>query len=155
MIILGIDPGLAIVGWGIIKKKGDKISCLDYGCIKTNKKPLPQRLAEIHENLKKIIKKYKPDEIAVEELFFAKNAKTAFMVGQARGVILLTASQLKIPVSEVTPLQVKQSLTTYGRADKQQVQKMVKILLDLKEVPKSDDAADALAVAICAASFFY
>jgi len=152
-IILGIDPGLATTGFGIIKKDKDKLMLVDYGCITTraglaNEK----RLQHINEELNKIIKKYKPDCLAVEQLFFCKNVKTALAVGQARGVILLTASQNRLPIYEYTPLQVKQAISAYGRADKQQVQKMVKLLLQMDKIPTPDDAADALAVAICCAN---
>jgi crossover junction endodeoxyribonuclease RuvC len=155
-IILGIDPGIADTGYGVIKKNGHELICLDYGSIKTKAKTeLADRLEIINIELNKIIKKYKPDLTAVEELFFCKNVKTALIVGQARGVILLTAKQNKIPVVEFTPLQVKQAVSTYGRAEKIQVQRMVKLILNLKELPGPDDAADALAVAICAANSFY
>jgi len=152
-IILGIDPGIADTGFGVIKKDGHKLTCLDYGSIKTKAKTeLSERLDILNKELNKIIKKYQPDLIAVEELFFCKNAKTALVVGHARGVVLLSAKQNKIAVTEFTPLQVKQAVSTYGRAEKSQVQKMVKLILNLKEIPKPDDAADALAVAICAAN---
>jgi len=151
MIILGIDPGLAITGYGVINET-QKIELIDYGCIYTNLKfSTSERLKKIHQELKKIIKKYKPDKIAVEELFFAKNAKTALKVGEARGIILLTIKQNKIPLFEFTPLQVKQAVTSYGRASKQQIQQMIKAILNLKEIPKPDDAADALAIAITCA----
>jgi crossover junction endodeoxyribonuclease RuvC len=154
MIILGIDPGLADTGFGIIEKNGRaKLTCQKYGSIKTSpKEELGERLETINKNLDKIIKKYKPKLIAVEQLFFCKNVKTASVVGQARGVILLTARQNKIPTVEFTPLEVKQAVSSYGQAGKLQVQKMVKLLLNLKELPKPDDAADALAIAICAAN---
>lgn len=152
VIILGIDPGVAITGYGIIKKQGQKLSLLDYGCIFTEATtPNNQRLNIIHQQLKKIIRKYKPKVTAVEELFFCKNVKTALKVGQARGVILLTAVSHNLPTHEFTPLQVKQAITGYGRADKKQIQKMVQVLLNLKKIPKPDDAADALAIAICCA----
>ncbi|HEX9664439.1 MAG TPA: crossover junction endodeoxyribonuclease RuvC [Patescibacteria group bacterium] len=152
-IILGIDPGVATTGYGIIEKIVSQLTLIDYGCILTKAKtPLPERFQTIHQELKKIIKKYNPSVVAVEELFFFKNVKTALIVGQARGVVLLTAIQKNLPVYEYTPLQVKQATTTYGRADKQQVQQMVKAILNLKEIPKPDDAADALAVAICCAN---
>lgn len=151
-IILGIDPGVATTGYGIIKVLGNKNQIIDYGCIITSpQKSFNQRLEKIYKELKKIIKKNKPDKIAVEELFFCKNVKTALKVGQARGVMLLTSIQEKIPLREFTPLQIKQSVTSYGKADKKQVQEMVKIILNLKNIPKPDDAADALAVAICCA----
>lgn len=153
-IILGIDPGLADVGYGIIEKDNrGKLICREYGVVKTlAKEELGKRLEIINKKLDKIIKKYKPGLVAVEQLFFCKNVKTALLVGQARGVILLTARQNKIPTVEFTPLQVKQAVSSYGQAGKLQVQKMVKILLNLSQLPGPDDAADALAIAICAAN---
>jgi len=150
-IILGIDPGIADTGWGVIKKdKRGELTPLDYGSVKTSAKlELVDRLEIINIKLNKIIKKYKPNIIAVEQLFFCKNVKTALIVGQARGVVMLTAKQNKVPVVEFTPLQVKQAVAAYGQAGKMQVQRMVKVLLNLKEIPKPDDAADALAIAIC------
>lgn len=151
MVILGIDPGIADTGFGIIKKDEAKITCLMYGSIKTPAKTdIADRLETISNDLNVLIKKYKPDLIAVEQLFFAKNVKTALVVGQARGVVLLTAKQNNIPLTEFTPLQVKQAVTTYGKADKTQIQRMVKMILGLSKIPKPDDAADALAIAICA-----
>ncbi|MDP1709509.1 MAG: crossover junction endodeoxyribonuclease RuvC [Candidatus Komeilibacteria bacterium] len=150
MIILGIDPGIADTGFGAIKKTGDHYSVIAYGNIKTPAKTgLPERLQTLHDELKIIIKKYQPDIIGVEELFFAKNVKTAITVAHGRGVILLTAKEQGCTVREFTPLQVKQAVVGYGRADKNQIQQMVKTILRLKEIPKPDDAADALAVAIC------
>lgn len=150
-IILGIDPGIADTGFGVIKNSGGKLTCLGYGSIKTSAKlRLPDRLEIINLELKKLIKKYRPDLMAVEELFFCNNAKTALIVGQARGVIVLTAKQNKLPAIEFTPYQVKQAVAAYGHAEKGQVQRMVKLILNLKELPKPDDAADALAIAICA-----
>lgn len=151
-IILGIDPGIADTGFGIIKKDPNgSLKCLDYGTIKTAAKTeLPDRLDIINRELKGLIKKYRPGLVAVELLYFCKNVKTALVVGHARGVILLTAKQDNLPVMEFTPLQVKQAVSTYGQAGKLQVQKMVKMLLNLSELPEPDDAADALAVAICA-----
>jgi crossover junction endodeoxyribonuclease RuvC len=154
MIILGIDPGTAIVGFGLIKKedKSQKLKPIEYGCIKTSAKfSTAERLRIIHEGLSSLLKKYKPDIVAVEDIFFFKNLKTAIKVSQARGVILLTIAEKKIAVAEFTPLQIKQAVACYGRAEKSQVQKMVKTLLGLNEIPKPDDAADALAVAICCA----
>lgn len=152
MIILGIDPGIADTGYGIIKKgKNGKFFCLDYGSIKTPAgAELADRLYTLNSELDKIIKKHRADLIAVEQLFFCKNIKTALIVGHARGIILLAAKKNKTPVAEFTPLQVKQAVTAYGQAEKGQVQKMVKLILNLKEIPKPDDAADALAIAICA-----
>lgn len=152
MKILGIDPGVAIVGLGLIESAKLGLKLIDYTCITTRAKtPHPERLAQIAANLKKIINKHKPDALAVEQLFFCKNVKTALKVGEARGVILATAIQAALPIYEYTPLQVKQALTGYGRADKNQIQHMVKVILNLKAVPKPDDAADAIAVAITCA----
>lgn len=150
--ILGIDPGIADTGFGVIEKgAGGKISCVSYGSIKTKAgMPMASRLETLNDELEKIIKKYRPALAAVEELFFQNNAKTAIIVGQARGVILLACRKNKVPIVELTPLQVKQTISGYGRAEKAQVQKMVKLLLNLKEIPKPDDAADALAIAISA-----
>lgn len=160
MIILGIDPGLATTGFGIIQgpklskpknrqPQAKKLTLVNLGCIITDPRcPTNERLEKIHKDLKKIIKKYNPSKIAIEKLFFAKNVKTAMKVGEARGVILLTAQEMRIPIFEFSPLQVKLAITGYGRASKNQMQKMIKILLELKEIPKSDDAVDALAIAI-------
>jgi len=152
-VILGIDPGLATTGFGVINNNKDGLSLVDYGCILT-KHGLPhaERLKQINEELEKIINQYEPNAIAVEQLFFYNNAKTAFAVGEARGVIILTACQNHLPIFECTPLQVKQAVCAYGQADKMQVQKMVKLILNLKEIPQPDDAADALAIAICCAN---
>lgn len=153
-IILGIDPGLADTGYGVIRKEDSgKLVSLEYGSIKTlAKDDMSFRLEIINRELNKIIKKYKPQLklMAVEQLFFCNNVKTAITVGQVRGVILLTAKQNMVRVFEATPLQVKQAVSTYGQASKDQVQKMVKIILNLEKLPKPDDAADALAIAICA-----
>jgi len=152
-IILGIDPGIADTGYGVIKKDCNKLICIDYGTIRTGaREEMPDRLSQINLALETLIKKYDPQIIAVEQLFFCKNVKTALIVGQARGVILLTAKQSKKTVVEFTPLQVKQAVSAYGKASKLQVQKMVKLILELKEIPKPDDAADALAIAICASN---
>ena len=150
MLILGIDPGTATTGFGLIVEKNDKLVFVNHGTIKTSKKESAQaRLHIIYSELKKIIAAYKPKAIAVEKLFFGVNAKTAISVGQARGMSLLAAAEAGIPIAEYTPLEVKMAVTGYGKADKKQVQQMVKILLSLDEVPKPDDAADALAIAIC------
>lgn len=151
MVVLGIDPGTASLGWGIIKRTEEVAYKVEaYGCIKTDKSNLfSRRLEEIHRELSKIIKKYEPDVAAVEQLFFAKNVKTAISVGEARGVAILAAVQANLAVAEYTPLQVKQSLVGYGRAEKKQMQKMLKVLLGLEDIPKPDDAADALAIALC------
>lgn len=151
MIILGIDPGTAIIGYGAIEG-GRKLKLIDYGCIKTTPDfSTAERLEKLHLELEKLIKKHKPDIVAVEDIFFFKNLKTAIKVSQARGVILLAIAQSKTRIAEYTPLQIKQAVACYGRAEKSQVQKMVKVILDLKEIPKPDDAADALAIAICCA----
>lgn len=153
MIILGIDPGTAIIGYGIIKTQNNKIHYIDHGCIYTQKENSDQeRLLTINKELKKIIKKYKPDCLSVEKLFFFKNAKTVISVSQAKGVILLTAHKEKLPIFEYTPLQVKMAITGYGKATKKQIQKTVKMVLGLKEIPSPDDAADAISVAICHAN---
>lgn len=150
MVTLGIDPGTAKVGYGVICEDDQKITLVDYGCITTSKDSnKEERLKKIHSQLTKLIEKFNPRSIAVEQLFFCSNAKTALSVGEARGVVLLACAQAGIPLSEYTPLQVKQALTGYGRAEKSQIQHMVKNLLKLKDIPKPDDAADALAIAIC------
>jgi len=152
MVILGIDPGTAATGYGLIKKEGSQLKIIKYGCIKTEKDlTAAQRLNQIDQQLHKIIKENQPEQIAVESIFFFKNQKTVIAVSQARGVVLARAAEMNIPVVEFTPLQIKQAVTSYGRADKSQVQKMVKLLLGLKEIPRPDDAADALAAAICCA----
>jgi len=150
MVIIGIDPGFAITGFGIVKYIGNKFSVIDYGVIKTQAHTkLSDRLLKLCNELEMIIEKYNPDIFSVEELFFSNNAKTAINVGHSRGVVLLTASKYGREVYEYTPLQVKQSVVGYGRAEKKQVQQMVKIILNLESIPKPDDAADALAIAIC------
>ncbi len=150
MIIIGIDPGTATTGYGVIKMEKADPQCVSYGLIETSPSlAASERLKIINNELNKLIKKYRPQAIAVENLFFFKNLKTAMPVSQARGVILMTAAKKKIPIYEFTPLQVKMTMTGYGKAEKKQIQKIVKILLDLKEIPKPDDAADALAIAIC------
>ena len=150
MVILGIDPGLATIGWGVIKKEGATVTPIDYGHISTDKNlAFSERLLEIHHDLVALIEKFQPTEAATEELFFYNNQKTAIDVAQARGVILLTLRQYQVTVAGYTPLEVKQALTNYGAADKRQVQEMVKILLHLKEIPRPDDTADALAIALC------
>ncbi len=149
---MGIDPGVAKLGYAFIeiKKKGGKLKTIDYGCIITDSNLFAgERLKKINNELNKLIKKYKPNILAVESIYFFKNFKTAMPVSQAKGVILLTAAKKKIPVFEITPLQMKMAITGYGKAEKKQVQEMLKVLLNLKEAPKSDDAADALGVALC------
>ncbi len=146
---MGIDPGIAIVGYGFLELKGNSYKVLDYGAITTEAKvPLPERLDAIYEEMNELIERYKPDDIAFEELFFNKNVKTAITVAQARGVEVLAAKESGAGLYEYTPLQVKQAIVGYGRATKNQVQEMVRIILNLEKVPKPDDVADALAVAI-------
>lgn len=154
MRILGIDPGIAIVGFGFIDKQGSRLTPVQYGSI-TTEAHLDQavRLKLIYESLNQLIERYKPDAIAVEKLYFNRNVTTAFTVGQARGVIMLAAVQHDLEIGEYTPLQVKQAVVGYGKAEKKQVQEMVRILLKLSEIPKPDDVADALAVAICHSQF--
>lgn len=150
MLILGIDPGIAILGFGLVRYEANKFTVIDYGAITTAAgTKMSDRLTRIYEGLTGIIDRYKPDAFAVEELFFNKNIKTALTVGHARGVAVLAGSMSGVPVYEYTPLQVKQAVVGYGRAEKSQMQQMVKILLNLREIPKPDDVADALAVAIC------
>ena len=150
MIILGIDPGYAIVGIGVLEYKGNQFKPIEYNAITTNAHtPTSLRLKTIYDDINIFLDKYKPDAIAIEELFFNSNQKTAIAVAQARGVLVVAATNRGIPIYEYTPLQIKQAVTGYGRADKNQVQQMVKMLLNLNAVPKPDDAADALAVAIC------
>jgi len=152
-IILGIDPGTAITGFGVIEVAGQTLRLIRYGCITTPAGVAhAQRLLFIYTELKKIIVAHKPDAVAVEKLFFYSNAKTASAVSEARGVVSLAVAQAKLPLYEFTPLQVKQAVSAYGRADKKQVQRMVMMILKLKEIPKPDDAADALSVAICCAN---
>ncbi len=149
MRIIGIDPGTGILGFGIIDLKKGKLKLVDAGVIRTPvKEDDAVRLLTIYEELTEIIKETKPDEMAVEKLFFAQNVTTAMTVAQARGVVLLTAMQAKLAIAEYTPLQIKQAITGYGRAEKKQIQEMVRVILGLKEAPKPDDCADALAAAI-------
>jgi crossover junction endodeoxyribonuclease RuvC len=150
MKIVGIDPGIAILGYGVVDFTNNKFKVIDYGAILTTpKNKMPERIEIIYDSLGEILDKYKPDAVAYEELFFNSNAKTAITVGQARGAAVLSAQKRKLNIYEYTPLQVKQAVTGYGRADKKQIQQMVKVMLCLKEVPKPDDVADALAIAIC------
>ena len=153
MIILGIDPGYAIVGWGVLEYKNNRFRVLDYGAILTKAGvPTPDRLHTIYRELTAIIHKYRPDAMAVEELFFNTNITTGISVAHGRGVILLACRKYGVKIYEYTPLQVKQNVVGYGRAEKKQVQTMVKMLLKLDTLPKPDDAADALAIAICHAN---
>ena len=150
MLVLGIDPGTAITGYGLVKGEDDDLTLVAYGAITTSSDwPLPERLQRIYQELTALIEDQQPTAVAVEELFFSKNVRTALSVGQARGVALLAAANAGLPIHEYTPLQVKQAITGYGRATKDQVQQMVRMLLGLDSVPRPDDAADAIAVAIC------
>ncbi|MEX1336322.1 MAG: crossover junction endodeoxyribonuclease RuvC [Candidatus Limnocylindrales bacterium] len=152
MIVLGIDPGTARLGYGLVERQGSTLTMLDYGCLETiNDRPLEQRLLLIHEGIDELIRSHRPEAMGVERLFFNKNVQTAMAVGQARGVVLLTAAQHGLPVLEYGPHEVKLAVTGYGKAPKDQVQRMVQLVLSMSQVPKPDDAADALAVAVCAA----
>lgn len=151
MVILGIDPGTATTGYGVIRRS-KTLKCLDYGVIRTSpSSSAPERLKILSDELNKLIKKYEPGVLSVENIYFFKNLKTALPVSQAKGVILLAAARQNIPVKELTPLQIKMGVVGYGRAEKKQVQRMIQRLLNLAEIPKPDDAADALAVAVCCA----
>lgn len=153
MKILGIDPGTAITGFGVIQTDGQKHSFIDAGVIRTPaKQALELRLETIFDDMNELIKTHKPDHVAVEQLFFAQNTTTAMSVAHARGVVLLSIIKGGLDHSEYTPLQIKQALTGYGRADKKQIQEMVRVMLNMKSIAKPDDAADALAVAICHAN---
>lgn len=150
MIILGIDPGIATTGYGVLEKEGQKLKSLDYGAILTSPRDEPpDRLLSIYDQLNHLLDLYQPDFVVTERLFFAKNETTAFGVGRTIGVVLLAASQRGVPWTEYTPPQVKQAVVGYGGAEKKQVQYMIQRLLNLPSVPKPDDAADALAIAIC------
>lgn len=150
MRILGIDPGYAIMGYGILDYNGNRFKAVDYGSIETEAHtPMPLRLSQLYDGLNEVIQKYQPEEASIEELFFNSNTTTAIKVGEARGVALLACEKNGLSVSEYTPLQIKQALVGYGRAEKKQVQNMVKVILNLTEVPKPDDTADAVAAAIC------
>ncbi len=151
MKILGIDPGTATTGFAVIEKIDGVVAALDFGVISTQPKvPPEERLLEISENISELIEMHNPDLVAVESLFFFKNQTTAFAVAQARGVVLLAIAKCQAPLLELTPLQVKQAVTGYGRADKKQIQQMVKEIYGLEKIPKPDDAADALAIAFAA-----
>ncbi|UNC92626.1 crossover junction endodeoxyribonuclease RuvC [Candidatus Contubernalis alkaliaceticus] len=150
MLSMGIDPGIALTGYGIVKEQKGNLILVTYGCIRTTKdEDTCRRLVKIYQNLRELMEEYSPDSIAVEELFFNKNVRSAFRVGEARGVALLAAAHFGVEAFEYTPLQVKQSVVGYGRAAKSQIQEMVKIMLKIKTPVKPDDAADALALAIC------
>lgn len=150
MRILGIDPGYAIMGWGVIEKKGNSLVPIAYGSITTDKDmPMPDRLKHLYNSLMEVIAEYQPEEASIEELYFNNNAKTVIFVGEARGVAVLACANSGVGIFEYTPLQIKTTITGNGRAEKRQVQEMVKRLLNLPEIPKPDDTADAVAAAIC------
>ncbi|HUC91326.1 MAG TPA: crossover junction endodeoxyribonuclease RuvC [Paenibacillus sp.] len=150
MRVLGIDPGIAIVGFGFIDKIGSRLVPVQYGSVETEAgTPHPTRLLQVYESVGALMDKYKPDAVAVEKLFFNRNVTTAFTVGEARGVVVLAAVQRGLSVAEYTPMQVKQAIVGYGKAEKRQVQEMTRMFLNLSAVPKPDDVADALAIAIC------
>lgn len=150
MIILGIDPGVATIGFGVIHAQRNKNTLIQYGVITTPPGiPLSHRLLQISDDMEQLIRQFKPDEMAVEELFFSKNITTGIAVAHGRGVILLSAEKLGVPVFEYTPMQVKQAVVGYGKAEKKQVMLMTQRLLNMKQLPRPDDAADALALAIC------
>jgi crossover junction endodeoxyribonuclease RuvC len=150
VLVLGIDPGTAITGYGLVREDDKGLALVDYGVITTPAgQPLPTRLQAIYQGLVGVVQQHGPDTAAVEELFFSRNVRTALAVGQARGVALLALADSALPIYEYKPLEVKQAVAGYGRADKQQVQEMVRMLLHLDHVPRPDDAADAVAVAVC------
>jgi crossover junction endodeoxyribonuclease RuvC len=150
MRVLGLDPGLAITGYGLVESEGQRLQPLAYGVVRTPARtPTAERLVLLHDELSQLLARYRPEVAAVEELFLDTNARTAMQVGQARGVLLLTLAQAGIPVAEYTPMQIKQAITGYGGADKHQVQQMIALLLNLAAIPTPDDAADALAISVC------
>ena len=153
MIILGIDPGTAAMGYGVVERTGGRLRAIDHGCLVTSPDlPMPERLLAIHGLLDDLMALHQPAIVAVERLFFSRNAQTAMAVGQARGVVLLAAAQHGRPVREATPNEVKSAIAGYGAADKEQVQRMVQLVLGMAELPRPDDAADALAIAVCIAN---
>jgi crossover junction endodeoxyribonuclease RuvC len=151
MAVIGLDPGSAITGFGILEERADhSLKVIDYGVLRTGPDlPVAERLQLLYEQLNELLVLHRPESGAVENLFFQRNVSTAITVGQARGVLLLALSQAKVPVAEYNPMEIKQAVAGYGKADKKQVQQMVKMLLGLDQIPRPDDAADALAVAIC------
>lgn len=153
MIVLGIDPGTARTGYGLVRRDGSRLAALDFGCLETvPDRELPERLLLIHQAVSELIAEHSPQVVGVERLFFNRNVQTAFAVGQARGVVLLAAAQASLPVYEYGPHEVKMAVTGYGKAPKDQVQRMVQMILGLSAIPHPDDAADALAVAVCLAN---
>jgi crossover junction endodeoxyribonuclease RuvC len=150
VLVLGIDPGTAITGYGLVHEQDDGLSLVECGVVTTpSSQPLPERLQTIYRGLSDVVRRFQPEEAAVEELFFSRNVRTALSVGQARGVALLALVDAGLPIYEYKPLEIKQAVAGYGGADKQQVQEMVRMLLNLDRVPQPDDAADAVAVAVC------
>ena len=149
MIVLGIDPGYALMGWGVVESQGARMKLINYGCIETKAGvPMQNRLRTLQLGIRDLLNIYRPDDVAFEELFFARNVTTALMVGAARGAAIIAAAEYTQNLYEYTPMQIKQAITGYGKADKKQIQQMVKLLLKLEEIPKPDDAADAIACAI-------
>lgn len=149
MIVLGIDPGYALMGYGVVEQQGSRMRLIDYGCIETKAgEPMQNRLRKLQLGVRDLCTMYHPDEVAFEELFFAQNVTTALMVGAARGAAIIAAAEYTENLYEYTPMQIKQAVTGYGKADKHQVQQMVRMLMNMKEIPKPDDAADAIACAI-------
>lgn len=148
--VLGIDPGTAIVGWGVVEGEGQDLALVEYGVIRTPANtPLAERVRHIYDEMVAILERFEPHGVGIEQLFFARNVSTALPVAHARGVLLLAIHQHGLPLAEFTPMQIKQAVTGYGNADKQQMQQMVRLLLGLAEPPRPDDAADAVAVALC------
>ena len=149
MVVLGIDPGYALMGWGVVEAEGSRMKLINYGCIETKAGvPMQNRLRTLQLGVRDLLNIYRPDDVAFEELFFARNVTTALMVGAARGAAIIAAAEYTEQLYEYTPMQIKQAITGYGKADKKQIQQMVKLLLKLDEIPKPDDAADAIACAI-------
>ena len=149
LIVLGIDPGYALMGWGVVEAEGSRMKLVNYGCIETKAGvPMQNRLRTLQLGVRDLLNIYKPDDVAFEELFFARNVTTALMVGAARGAAIIAAAEYTNNLYEYTPMQIKQAITSYGKADKKQIQQMVKLLLKLDDIPKPDDAADAIACAI-------
>jgi crossover junction endodeoxyribonuclease RuvC len=150
MIVLGIDPGTIIMGYGVIESRDSDISLIKYGALNTpSRSPIGERLSYLYKNLMEILQKYKPQEVAVEQPFFAKNARTAFTIGRAQAVAILAAASLNIPCFEYTPAEIKQRVASYGASSKEQIQQMVMLQLGMSRIPEPSDAADALAVALC------
>jgi crossover junction endodeoxyribonuclease RuvC len=151
VLVIGIDPGTALTGYGLVlEDSSGQLVVVEYGVVETPaKKPMPQRLSQLFHELTEVLARHNPDEAAVEKLFFSTNVRTAISVGQARGVALLALAEADFPIAEYSPNEIKQAITGYGGADKRQMQHMVRALLNMDEIPKPDDAADALAVAIC------